>query len=81
MSQLKVQTLELIGRALRDELEIEEASFFLSSLQRNVDSTLSDAVHAVVHFVIDTDLRARDKAYDAALRVELESYAEALRTP
>ena len=72
-------TLDLIEKALRDELEIEEATHFLSALQRNVDSTLSEAVHAVVHFLTDSDLRSRDEAYDRALRTELESYAQTLR--
>jgi len=81
MSEVRAQTLDIVGRALRDEIEIEEASVFLSSLPRDIDLALSEAAHAVVHFVTDADLRARDKAYDAALRVELESHVETLRAP
>ena len=81
MHNVKEQTLELVGRALRDGISTEEASAFLSNLPRDVDSVLSEVAHAVLHFVTDADLRARDKAYDAALRAELEGCVETLSAP
>lgn len=73
------ESLSLIERALNGTLEVDEACFFLSSLERSVDTVVSEAVHAIVHFVTDVDIRKSDKEYDFFLRTELEKYAEQLK--
>ena len=79
MNQLRAQALELIEKALRDELDLGEASQFLSGLDKDADHTVSEAAHVVVHFVTDSDLRASDKSYEANCRADLRRYIEKLR--
>lgn len=69
----------LIERALNGALSVDEASRFLSGLTKDTDSIVSEAAHAVVHFVTDADIRRRDKEYDLLLRTELEKYSERMR--
>ena len=78
MNQLHAQALELIEKALRDELDLGEASQFLSDLDKDTDHTVSEAAHVVVHFVTDSDLRASDQSYDAICRADLRRYLEKL---
>ena len=80
MDQLRARALELIERALRDELDLAEASRFLSGLDKDTDHTVSEAAHVVVHFVTDSDLRARDKSYDAVCRADLRGCIEKLQS-
>ena len=79
MNQLRAQALELIERALRDEVDLREASQFLSDLDKDTDHTVSEAAHMVIHFVTDSDLRASDKSYDAVCRADLKACIEKLR--
>ena len=80
MNQLRAQALELIERALRDELDPGEASQFLSDLDKDTDHAVSEAAHVVVHFVTDSDLRASDKSYDAVCRAGLRGCIEKLQS-
>ncbi|MDX1251052.1 MAG: hypothetical protein IDH49_02120 [Gammaproteobacteria bacterium] len=74
------EAIALIERALCATLTADEAGRFLSGLRSDADHIISEAAHAVVHFVTDADIRKRDKEYDILLRAELEKYAERMKS-
>lgn len=78
--ELNDRIVELIKMALSEILSLDDATGFLSSLDKRIDGTLLDAAHAVVHFVTDADIRKRDAMYDAVLRAELETYVARITT-
>ena len=79
MSELRTQVMDQIVRALREELSVEEATEFLTRLDKSEDPVIAEAAHAAVHFVTDADLRSDDQAHDALLRATLLQYVEQLK--
>jgi hypothetical protein len=75
---MKNETINIIKRALRDDLSVDEAGRFLSGLRKDADLDVLRAAHAVVHFVTDSDLRLKDNEYDVMLKEQLEEWVRRL---
>ncbi|MBF0152114.1 MAG: hypothetical protein HQL84_19030 [Magnetococcales bacterium] len=58
----------IIRRAIDNDLSIEEACYFLSTLDNEICKDVCIAIHAVIHFITDTDIRQADHEYDKLLR-------------
>lgn len=71
IERLQGSLATLAEKAFDDDLSVEEASSFLSTIDASRFPKLAAVAHLVVHFVTDADVRAKDSEYDLAMRKEI----------
>ncbi len=66
--------IALLESAANEGAVIENVTALLSSFERESDPLIQAACHELRHFLIDEDIRARDKEYDLLQRKKLRDY-------
>jgi hypothetical protein len=79
MRSSELSVVELICKALADEVSINEATKRLSQCTKSTALLEKNALHLLVHFVTDADIRLKDVGYDASQRDQLCAMVDKLR--
>jgi hypothetical protein len=78
-SEERKKVLNLLKKAISDELEREEIDKFVTDMTESKNKKINEAVHAIMHFVTDADIRSYDKEYDELCRDKLREYINYLQ--
>lgn len=68
----------LLGRALNDDLSMEEAIRFQAELDERSGPKVRALAHAIIHFIADLDIRQADAEYDRLQRETLKAHLRSL---
>jgi hypothetical protein len=70
---------ELLIRALRDDVTLDEVVQFQANLPKQSNPELLYLIHAIIHFISDEDIRRSDSEYDKKQRASLQAQFQALQ--
>lgn len=65
------RALEIVHLALSDSISLAEVTLEMSKLEAASDPLVAAAIHTVMHFLTDVDIRQSDKEYNAIARGQL----------
>jgi len=79
METIRKTVTGFLQKALSDELDRSELDQFVSTMNADEDRLANDTLHALIHFVVDSDIRSADAEYDKVCRDKLRSYIDSFK--